>query len=123
VCARDARAAAAPQRIRATMRVVAENTTSAFVNIDGNHCAASISAIHASGDLHAADAIATRRHRSKVLNADSESSFLAMKKFSCISPSRRFGARQDPIFARIVAADSQLRLLVGAMGYHPFGCA
>jgi hypothetical protein len=123
VCARDARAAAAPQRIRATMRVVAENTTSAFVNIDGNHCAAGISTIHACEDLRVVDAIATRRHRSKVLNADSESPFLAMKKFSRIPASRRFDARQDPIFARIVAADSQLRLLVEATDYYPFGCA
>jgi hypothetical protein len=105
------------------MREVAENTTSAFVNIAESHCAAGISAIRASEDLHVVDAIATRRHRSKVLNADSESSFLAMKKFSRIPASRRFGARQDRIFARIVAADSQLRLLVEAMDYYPFGCA
>jgi hypothetical protein len=123
VRAHDARTAAAQQRTRATMREVAENTTSAFVNIAESHCAAGTSAIHTSEDLHVVDAIATRRHRSKVLSADSESPFLAMKKFSRIPASRRFGARQDRIFARIVATDSQLRLLVEAMDYHPFGCA
>jgi hypothetical protein len=99
VSARDARAAAAPQRIRATMRAKAENTTPALVNIDENHCAAGISAIHSSGALCVVDVIATRRRRSKVRRADSESPFLAMKKFSRIPASRRFGAHQDRIFA------------------------
>jgi hypothetical protein len=103
------------------MREMPGNTTSAFVNIAESHCGAGIFAIHTSGDLRVVDTIATRRGWLKVLSADSESSFLAMKKFSCIPASRRFGARQDRIFARIVATDSQLRLLVEVKDNHPFG--
>jgi hypothetical protein len=99
VSARDARAAEAPQRIRAKMRAKAENTTPAFVNIDENHCAAGVSGIHPCDALRAIDVVATRRHRSKMRRADSESLFLAMKKFSRIRASRRFDAHQGRIFA------------------------
>jgi hypothetical protein len=91
------------------MRVMPENKTPAFVNIDESPCAAGLSAIHSAGGLRIIDAVASRRRRSKVRRADSESPFLAMKKFSRIPASRRFGARQDRIFAGILATDSQLR--------------
>jgi hypothetical protein len=42
----------------------------------------------------------------KVRRTDSESRFLAMKKFSCLPASRLIRARQNRIFARIATADS-----------------
>jgi hypothetical protein len=52
-----------------------------------------------------------RRHRDsstpeKARRTDSESRFLAMKKFSCLPASRLIVARQNRIFARIAVADS-----------------
>src|SRR5947209_2398019 len=44
---------------------------------------------------------------SKALCADSESRFLAIKKFSCSASSCHIIPRQNPIFARIDAADSE----------------
>jgi len=55
----------------------------AIVNIIGSACAAGIFEIHARDARRAMDARATRRHRSKAHGVDSESRFLAIKKFSC----------------------------------------
>ena len=55
-----------------------------------------------------------RRHRDspmpeKTRRTDSESRFLAMKKFSCLPALRLIVARQNRIFERIAAADSHRR--------------
>jgi hypothetical protein len=51
--------------------------------------------------------LVTRGWRPKARRADSESQFLAMKKFSSSPASRLIGARQNRFFARIAAADSR----------------
>jgi hypothetical protein len=58
-------------------------------------------------DRRAVDVIATDRGRLKARFADSESRFLAIKKFSCEPAWRRLGARQNRFFGRIAAADSR----------------
>jgi hypothetical protein len=89
------------------MQVARENTAIANVNIAGTHCAAVVFVIHALIDRHAFGITATRQDKRKARCADSESRFLAMKKFSCSPASRLIAARQNRIFARIAAADSQ----------------
>jgi hypothetical protein len=89
------------------MRVVRENAMSAIVNIARNTCAAGISFIHASGVGSAIDVVATHQGRQKAVAADSESRFLAIKKFSCTTAWRLIAARQTRFFAGIAAADSR----------------
>jgi hypothetical protein len=103
----NARRSTTQQYIRATMRIVRENAAPAIVNIEGSTCAASVFVIIAFNELRARDTVATHRCRSKARCADSESQFLAMKKFSCSPASRRIGTRQNQFFPRIAAADSQ----------------
>jgi hypothetical protein len=88
------------------MRVVRENTMSAIVNVAGNTCAAVVSLIHTSCVHSTIDVVATRRYRQKASLADSESRFLAIKKFSCTTAWRLIVARQTRFFAEIAAADS-----------------
>jgi hypothetical protein len=88
------------------MRVVRGNTTLPIVNIAGSDCTAGTSALHALNERSAIDVIATHRHRQKARCADSESQFLAMKKFSWQPASRLIVARQTRFFGRIAAADS-----------------
>jgi hypothetical protein len=64
------------------MRVVRENSALVFVNIEGNDCAAGVSAIHTLGVLRIIGVIATHQSGPEPRRADSESHFLAMKKFS-----------------------------------------
>jgi hypothetical protein len=99
------------------MRVVRENTRSAIVNIAGSDCAAGIFVIRAFEDRQVIDVIATHRCQPKVHCADSESRFLAMKKFSCWLASRLIVARQNRFFARIAPADSQCDFLVAMVSY------
>jgi len=89
------------------MRVVRENTTLSIVNIAGSCCTAGTSALRAFDDRCAIDVIATHRCRSQPRCADSESQFLAMKKFSWQPASRLIVTRQNRFFARIAAADSR----------------
>jgi hypothetical protein len=91
------------------MRVVRENTMSAIVNIERNTCAAGISLIHTSYADFTIEVVATRRCRQKAPLADSESWFLAIKKFSCTTAWRLIAARQTRFFAEIAAADSRAR--------------
>jgi hypothetical protein len=74
-----------------------------IANIAESSCAAGIFVIRAMYDRYAFDVVATHRWRPKALCADSESRFLAIKKFSCPPASRLIGARQNRIFARIAA--------------------
>jgi hypothetical protein len=92
---------------RRPMRKVREKSASTFVKVAGNACAAGISLILTIDELHARHATATRHDASTARCADSESRFLAMKKFSCRSHRRRIAARQNQFFERIAAADSQ----------------
>jgi hypothetical protein len=64
------------------MQKVQQRPTSAFVNIEGNACAADVFMIHAWDDRRAISVIATHRDRPKAACADSESQILAIKKFS-----------------------------------------
>jgi hypothetical protein len=89
------------------MQEVRENIAHVIVKIDENPCAAGVFTIHASDDIDAIDGVATAKHRPKARRADSESRFLAMKKFSRPPPSRLIGARQNRFLLRIAAADSQ----------------
>jgi hypothetical protein len=79
---------------------------SAIVNVARNTCAAVVSLIHTSYVRSTIDVVATRRYRRKASLADSESRFLAIKKFSCTTAWRLIAARQTRFFAGIAAADS-----------------
>src|SRR6185437_2531906 len=83
-----------------------------IVNIAGNACPAGAFVIHASDEHRAFDPDATHRCRLKATRADSESRFLAMKKFSRLTAARRIAARQNRVFARIATTDSTTRLPV-----------
>src|ERR1700723_295821 len=91
------------------MRVVRENATSAIVNITRNTCAAVVSLIPTSLFRSPIDVVATRQRKQKAPRADSESRFLAIKKFSCTTAWRLIGARQTRFFAEIAGADSRVR--------------
>jgi hypothetical protein len=71
------------------------------------HCAAIVSTIRALRDRCVANIIATRECHYQARCADSESQFLAMKKFSCPPASGLIAARQNQFFARIASTDSQ----------------
>jgi hypothetical protein len=83
------------------MRIVRENPTSSNVKIAESTCAADVSLTQLQRAQHPVHIAATHRAQSKAPCADSESRFLAMKKFSCAETSRLIGARQNRIFARI----------------------
>jgi hypothetical protein len=86
---------------------VRENATFTIVDIAGSDCAAGVFAIFTSDYRYAIDVIATHRCRLKACCADSESRFLAMKKFSRLPALRLIGARQNRFFEGIAAADSR----------------
>jgi hypothetical protein len=81
------------------MQVACENATLPIVNITGSDCAAGIFVIHTLLHQWAIAVIATHRYRSKARRADSESQFLAIKKFSCSPALRLIAARQNRFFA------------------------
>src|SRR5712671_153644 len=89
------------------MRDERENPTTPTVNIARSACTAGTYVIDSLNDRRAVDVISTDRDRLKARCADSESRFLAIKKFSWSTASRRIVARQNRLFARIAAADSQ----------------
>src|ERR1700694_1813992 len=89
------------------MQAARENATPAIVNIAKSACTTGVFVIRAFDDLAAVDVIATDRSRPKPRCADSESRFLAMKKFSWLPASCVIAARQNQFFARIAAADSR----------------
>jgi hypothetical protein len=72
-----------------------------IAGIAESDCAAIVSVIRILIDRHAADIIATDQCRSRAHCADSESRYLAIKKFSCPPASRLIAARQNQFFARI----------------------
>jgi hypothetical protein len=89
------------------MRIVREIATPAIVNIARSACAAGLFVIHTMNYRHAIDGIATHRYQLKAGCADSESGFLAIKKFSWLRASGRIVDRQNGFFARIAATDSR----------------
>src|SRR6266446_560079 len=91
------------------MRDERENPTPSVVNIARSACAAGTSVIDSLKSRRAVDVVTTDRGRPKARCADSESRFLAIKKFSWSTASHRIAARQNRLFARIAGADSQLR--------------
>jgi hypothetical protein len=94
------------------MRAAPENPTLAIVNIARSACAAGVFEVRALRDRGSRDVVATHWWRPKPRCADSESRFLAIKKFSSSAASRLIAARQKRFFARIAAADSQGEILV-----------
>jgi hypothetical protein len=72
-----------------------------IVVIAESACAAIVFVIRTLIDRHVAGIAATDRYRSDRRCADSESRFLAMKKFSCPPASRLIVARQNRFFERI----------------------
>jgi hypothetical protein len=79
---------------------------SAIVNIAGSACATGLSSFSAFARSHMIDVAATHRSLPKARRMDSESRFLAIKKFSCLTALRLLVARQNQFFTRIAAADS-----------------
>ena len=104
---RNPRRSATQQCIRATMRIVRAKPTPAIVNIAGSACAAGVFVLRTFCERGSVDVVATHRWPPKARCADSESRFLAIKKFSCSPASRLIAARQNRFFARIAATDSQ----------------
>jgi hypothetical protein len=88
------------------MQKVPQRPTSAFVNIEGNACAADVSLIRDNNDRCVFDVTATQGCREKAAGMDSESQFLAIKKFSWSQRWRLIGARQNRIFGRIATTGS-----------------
>jgi hypothetical protein len=99
--ARRARRSATPRSIGAVMREARENTTPPIVNIAGNACATGISVNNTCNDHCSIGITATHRCGPKAGCADSESRFLAIKKFSWSPALRLIAARQNRFFARI----------------------
>jgi hypothetical protein len=93
--------------MHATMRTAHKNQTPVIARDTRNACAAGISIIRTSFDRCIADVVSAHKHRFEARCADSESRFLAMKKFSCPPASSPIAARQNRFFARIATADSQ----------------
>ena len=91
------------------MRIARKNPTPAVVNIARSDCAADVFVIRAFTDRRAIYVVGTDRGRLKARCVDSESRFLAIKKFSWSTASRRTAVRQNRLFARIAAPDSQQR--------------
>src|SRR6476661_396183 len=91
------------------MRDSLEKPMPPAVNIARSHCAAGIFVIHSLDECRAVDVVATDRGLPKACCADSESRFLAIKKFSWSTASHRIAVRQNRLFARIAAPDSQQR--------------
>jgi hypothetical protein len=85
------------------MRDGRENPTTPAVKIARSDCAAGTFVIDSLKDRRAADVVATDRGRLKARCADSESRFLAIKKFSWSTASCRIAARQNRLFARLAA--------------------
>jgi hypothetical protein len=85
------------------MQEAPENTTQVIVNIAGNACAAGVFVNNVFDERGSIGVPTTRRCRLKARCADSESRFLAIKKFSCSPALRLIGARQNRFFARIAS--------------------
>ena len=107
------------------MRKVCEKPQAAIVNIARNPDAAGIFAIRAFDDRRAIDVVSRGRGRLKARCADSESGFLAIKKFSRLPALRLIAARQNrflgespPLIRAGVFAprDGKLAALVGTIG-------
>jgi hypothetical protein len=89
------------------MRIVREIATPAIFNIAKSACAAGLFVISTLNYRDAIDGIVTDRHQLKANCADSESRFLAIKKFSWLRASGRILDRQNGFLTRIAATDSQ----------------
>jgi hypothetical protein len=105
---RSARLSAAPQRIRASVREACANTTPAIVNIAGNACATGIFVINAVNQHRLIGVATTQLRPPKARCADSESRFLAIKKFSWSPALRLIAARQNRFFCESRGTDSHL---------------
>jgi hypothetical protein len=85
------------------MQEARENTAPVIVNVAGNACATGVFVIRAFNERCSIDVSTTHRRPLKTRCADSESRFLAIKKFSCSPALRLIGARQNRFFARIAS--------------------
>src|SRR6185437_15744181 len=89
------------------MQIVRGNPTLAFVNIAAKPITAGLFVVNARSDEAIVGIDMSRKRSVESRFADSESQFLAIKKFSCPPASRLIGARQNRFFARIAAPDSR----------------
>jgi hypothetical protein len=80
------------------MQKVQQRPASTFVNIEGNACAADVFVIQSYDDRYAIDLIATHRDRPKAACADSESQYLAIKKFFMVTALASHRRSPRPIF-------------------------
>jgi hypothetical protein len=90
-----------PKSIGATLPIAHERSQQRIVDAARNTCAAGVFVNRTASDQEAIDIVAPRRSRPKARCADSESRFLAIKKFSRSPALRLIGARQNRFFARI----------------------
>src|ERR1700689_2636352 len=89
------------------MRKVRGNAALTFVNMIENPIAEGLFVNHAGDGRGAIDPVASRERGPRTRCADSESPFLAIKKFSCPPASRLIDARQNRFFGRIAPTDSR----------------
>jgi len=86
------------------MQETQENATSAIVNDIESDCATGLFVVFMLYAYRPKRITATHPRQPYPRRADSESRFLAMKKFSWLKPSRLIDARQKRFFERIAAA-------------------
>src|SRR5271169_3053551 len=99
--ARDAHSTATQQTIQATKQKPREEPQQTILDIARSDCTTAVSEIHALDDRHFVNVIASHESGPNARCADSESRFLATKKFSCSPASCLVAARQNGFFARI----------------------
>jgi hypothetical protein len=97
----DARSSATRQTFRATKQKLREKPQRKILKIAGSDCAAAVSATRAFDDRRSINLVAGHGDSSNARCTDSESRFLAIKKFSCSPAWCLVAARQNRIFARI----------------------
>ena len=91
------------------MRTARKKPTPTIVRITRNICATGISCIRTLRDKTPIDVVEGRRASLKALCVDSESRFLAIKKFFVLAGFASLRARQNRSFGRIAATDSAAR--------------
>ena len=95
------------RRIGAAIQITRENSTSTFVKVAGSDCAAAIFFIRYTSNLQRMFVAPSRSGKRKSPCADSESRFLAIKKFSGKPWTLAVRRSRADIFLRIAKCDSQ----------------
>jgi hypothetical protein len=89
------------ETIRAALQMMRATLQWTIDNVAGSGCATVVFAIHSLDDRRDIEDVAHHQNRANWRCADSESRFLAIKKFSRSAASRLIVARQNRFFARI----------------------